>query len=181
MLYHCICFSCLFAMKCERSIRLINEAFVCNVLHSDLTETRIQLLHSALQTQNMACVHFQCRGMINGLLSGVLHSTFILVFFWEATSLPPKKKKKKKVYGVVKLSVFLKHIFQIKCPIRMKKGFLSLWWYWASIMYAGEMSMYLPQLDASSSDWWLFWQFSNSPCWQSKRPCAIQSKTPLSQ
>lgn len=60
------------------------------------TETRIlfdmsdiQLHHLALETQKVACVHIQCRGMINSLLSGVQQSTFILVFFWEATCLPP--------------------------------------------------------------------------------------------
>lgn len=52
---------CLFAMKCEGSIRLINEAFTCNVLNSDLIETSTQLLHSALTTQNTAGVPFALR------------------------------------------------------------------------------------------------------------------------
>ncbi len=76
-------------MKYDRFICLINEAFMCNVLHSEQTETRIlfdvvsdiQLLRVALKTQNIACVHIHCRGMINSLLSGMRQFTFILVFF----------------------------------------------------------------------------------------------------
>ncbi len=74
--------------KCDRSVCLINEAFTCNVFHRDLTATRIlfdmldtQLLRPALKTQNMACVHIHCRGMINSPLPGVRQFTFILVFF----------------------------------------------------------------------------------------------------
>lgn len=74
----------MFVMKCDRSIHLIEEAFMCNLPRSDLTETRIlfdtsdiQLLRAALKTQDMACVHIQCRGMMNGLLSGVQQSAFI--------------------------------------------------------------------------------------------------------
>lgn len=50
-----------------------------------VTETRIRweihLLHTALTTQNMACIPIQCRAMINALLSGVQQSTFFLSFF----------------------------------------------------------------------------------------------------
>ena len=72
---------------------------MCNVPHSAVTGTRIlpdisdiQLLHCALKTQNMACVHMRYRGMINSLSSVVQQSTFTVVFFWRAASLASQNK-----------------------------------------------------------------------------------------
>lgn len=70
-------------------MHFINEAFMCNVHRSDLTENEIQRLHSVLKTQI-----FQCRGMIYSL---VLCAAVYFYLFWEETSLLPffffKKKR----------------------------------------------------------------------------------------
>lgn len=110
-----------------------------------------------LEKGNMRRLHFRHRGMINGLLSGVLHSAFISVFFWKQ---PAYLLKKKGLWYSKAFSVSQAHIPN-GVPGRNEKALLSVWWdpglnCVCRRRSVGKMCMYLPQLDASSSGCWCF-------------------------
>lgn len=76
---------CLFAVKCDQALHLINEALAGNVRGGDQAEPEIPAASLCLGKQNLRRrVSFSLHrgGMMNGLLSAVRRSTFISAFIF---------------------------------------------------------------------------------------------------
>lgn len=105
-----------------------------NVHRGDRNETGVQLLHPVPGKREHAPPSFSPQRYDKRPVVWCAALRIYFSLFLEATSLSPKKKT---VYDIVKPSLFLKHIFQMECPVGMKKGCCRCAEIGAPIAYAG--------------------------------------------